>query len=1338
MVHKLEDVPGRLSEDFAELVAKQARPGKTTEPFELIVVGSGYGGAMAAARFSRHFDKVVVLERGLEYLPGQFPSYTADLPAHVRVDSTVGGKLQGNPEGLFDLKLGAHVSALVANGLGGGSLINAGVMLEPHPTVFDDECWPEEVRNDESLRDDFKDAGRLLGAATKPALADLGKHRALTSLSGNARLVPITVALEQRTTAGGVTLSPCKKCGDCATGCNYNAKESLDTNLLAIAVRNGARLYTGATVSTVLPAGSADAGWQVTVRYTQPQLQARHGEEIRLSAKRVILASGSFGSTEILMRSRRAGLPVSTRLGRRFSTNGDTMAVHFNQRCTVNAIASEYDAPDARWVGPTITGMLDLRGSEGIVIQDMAVPGPLRRLFGELYTTLDCVHRLVEGDWARHAEGRPVPDIAVAGEPVLANTALYAMMGDDGSDGALEWQEGSSGAAVYWPQIGEKEVFRRQEAALQQRIRQTDAGGRLLPNPVWKALPDALNETLGIGSGAAFTVHPLGGCAMGRDREHGVVNHCGQVFDGSAEASDTVFSTLLVLDGAIVPRALGINPGLSIAALALRATRVLEAKSAWGRASKTEKGQVPSRTIVRDRVDRRKPVTTQIQLAERLQAEFASTSASALAGYRMIVTLEAQPVAVDQLLAAGNDGHAQSIVLRSGELSKRDRGAPKGSWLHLISDANWRQLVAADPPISDYEDLLDAGSSLILRLGGSIELFSRVPSTGSSRCLRSAWSWLWNRGLRDGWQWAAAKLSLGSARPAAARSGSPSAGSGLNGLRRLVRLLRVFASGFSRAGERRALKYSLEILTADTNHDRTPGKKVDALYNFFRTGMWIHGQKTIAYTRCGNPWRQLQELQLTSCPGVDARDKPIRLDLDLNYLARSGTPLLRIVAQEDQVKALADLASLGLYVFRLMLPIHFFSLRAPDPPPARTPSRLPGPIPGHAGPFAASCEVDRLSDGTPVTIRLTRYRHSNATLPPILAIHGYSASGTTFAHPALRPSFAEYMASDRQRDVWIVDLRSSSGLPTANLPWTFEDMAFTDIPVAVDYIRRATGFDKVDVVAHCMGAAMFSMAVLGMPDPVFGTRASVVPGIEEIRKAFRKSIRSATLSQVGPRLHLSEANTLRALFAIFLNNFIDLDGYQFNPTPEPGALGTLLDRFLATVPYGGEDLAVESPLAFWRPTRFARTRHRMDALYGQTFAAAGIDPQVLDHIDDFFGPLSMRTASQVTHFAQRGRLADPAGWNRYVTPEQMAAHWHFPTFYFHCEENGLVDPSSQHVMTKWFVDDDRAARKRTERYCTFESKELRIRGHQNAFIGRNAAPKFFAQIARNLETIVTE
>ncbi|MES1265566.1 MAG: hypothetical protein ABUU24_07935, partial [Variovorax sp.] len=323
----------------------------------------------------------------------------------------------------------------------------------------------------------------------------------------------------------------------------------------------------------------------------------------------------------------------------------------------------------------------------------------------------------------------------------------------------------------------------------------------------------------------------------------------------------------------------------------------------------------------------------------------------------------------------------------------------------------------------------------------------------------------------------------------------------------------------SRAGTRRELRYSLQVT----------GTPSGELAPHFPPGTLIEGHKTLVYARRASPLQQLMEMTLTQLPSAVRPAGP--LELHLPFLAARGVPLLRIVKQQDQPSALVDFASFMAYVTRTLIDGHLWSFRKPDalPPRAGAPRRLPGRIQGAPTPAVTEIEVAQILRGkqcTPVHLRLTRYLPHNpaSELPPVLMIHGYSASGTTFAHPTLQPSLMSHLCNVHRRDVWILDMRSSCGMPTAAEPWAFEDMGCVDIPVAIDHLCRATGHAKVDIVAHCMSVAMLFMGLLGESD---GRQPT--PGHhEELRRAMRQRIRRLVMSQVGPALLLTPANVGRA------------------------------------------------------------------------------------------------------------------------------------------------------------------------------------------------------------------
>ena len=576
----MEQQQGRnwLSEGLETLLGTLPADRDSSVPdFDIIIVGSGYGAAVAASRLAGRRKasgaplSIALLERGREYLPGSFPSSLSDLAGHARGSAPINDKVFGTREGLFDIRSHGPINALVANGLGGGSLINAGVMEQPLDTVFD-ERWPTPLRGGAGLACHYVRMRRELGASLPPknaadALADpsgndernrisrhaevaakpLAKTESLRKLGTGRefREADITVAMVDGPNNSGVEMQRCRLCGDCATGCNFGAKESLDLNMLVRARRQGVKVVTGVTVLSLARPAQL---WELQLTYTDPLLAARHGGPDTLRAGQVILAAGSFGSTEILLRSQAAGLAVSGQLGKRFSGNGDMIAVGYGHDDPVNAIADESESYDERRIGPTITGVVDLRREDGelppVVVEEMAVPGPMRRVFEELYTTADCLQGLTEADCEPHVRGNPSADPLAVDPHKLRRTAVYAVIGDDDGDGELrlrtDFQQDSDGALdVRWPQLPNHPLFAQQLQWLETLKRDSGSGGRIIGNPLWNPLPSSMDFMLGEQRGPLTTVHPLGGCIMADDAAHGVVNHRGQVFSG--QVGDDVY-----------------------------------------------------------------------------------------------------------------------------------------------------------------------------------------------------------------------------------------------------------------------------------------------------------------------------------------------------------------------------------------------------------------------------------------------------------------------------------------------------------------------------------------------------------------------------------------------------------------------------------------------------------------------------------------------------------------------------------------------------------------------------------------------------------------------------
>jgi len=543
--------------------------------YEVVVVGSGYGGAIAASRLARADRSVCLLERGRELQPGEYPDSAAEMMHEFQVDTPE--RHFGRADGLYDMRANDDMNVFLGCGLGGTSLVNANVALRAEPRVWDDQRWPQAVRDDrDGLEEGYRRAVEMLKPEQYPEeRVPLRKLAALKTaaeyLKGNFYRPPINVAFEDGVNHVGVYQQACHLCGDCVSGCNYGAKSTTLMNYLPDARNYGAKLFTQVKVDRV---ERRDSRWLVYFKPVGAGREAFDAPPLFVSADVVVLGAGALGSTEILLRSRDAGLRVSDVLGHRFSGNGDVLAFAYNCDETINGIGfGDHALGELPPVGPCITGIIDLREQpvleHGMVIEEGVIPGGLSTVLARVFPlTAVLIGDDTDGglpDFYDERKRELETLLAGAYRGALANTMTFLVMTHDDGAGRLELEDGR--VRVRWPGVGSQAIFER----VSQRLKQATAalGGEYLENPLWTKL---LHQRL-------VTVHPLGGCVMGDGASSGVVDGDGRVFSGASGSE--VHEGLYVSDGAIVPRPLGVNPLLTISALAERMCARIAASRGW-------------------------------------------------------------------------------------------------------------------------------------------------------------------------------------------------------------------------------------------------------------------------------------------------------------------------------------------------------------------------------------------------------------------------------------------------------------------------------------------------------------------------------------------------------------------------------------------------------------------------------------------------------------------------------------------------------------------------------------------------------------------------------------
>lgn len=541
----MEPFGGQLSCPPEQLLHTASLP--EDQQFDVVIIGSGYGAAMCAAALAPRLKpglRLAIIERGREWTPGHFPDTRKGLRAESRARIFGPGKRSiMNPLGLHNVIMNSEVNVWTGNGLGGGSLINAGITKRPDPEVFSRFKWPTELSNRDVLEPWYQRVSA--GLHLMPTPWDMtskvrSRRRAADALHpqpGFFQLSPMSLMYDERLldpdcrNPQGMIQRACTLCGDCITGCNIGAKNTLAMNYLPLARAHGAEIYTQVEVQTI---EKLDGRYRLNVAYHDDRCGKKlHSQCFSINSRLVIVAAGSPGSPEILLKSCQHGLCMSKALGHRWTGNGDTLGFiikkdHCSKIGGVGAYDNRQDC-----IGPTVQSSLNFNQAEELerrfLIQDAAIPRAATNLFRMFLRDID-----------------------------LDKSGVMLGMGHDGAIGRVEIDRGT--ATIRWPGLKDAR-FRQEMWQAFERIARAEGGK-------YKKLK-VFGDNL-------VTVHPLGGCATADDPMDGVVNAAGQVFDGTGggyadqQGRPAVHKGLYVADGSIIPSSLGCNPLLTISALAMR------------------------------------------------------------------------------------------------------------------------------------------------------------------------------------------------------------------------------------------------------------------------------------------------------------------------------------------------------------------------------------------------------------------------------------------------------------------------------------------------------------------------------------------------------------------------------------------------------------------------------------------------------------------------------------------------------------------------------------------------------------------------------------------------
>lgn len=540
--------------------------------YDFIVIGSGYGGSIAASRMSRLGKSVCLLEKGKEFLPGQFPKTIKEAALEMNMKK---GRNADRRNGLYEFNFGKGINVFKGCGLGGTSLINANVSIKPEPRVMEQKEWPTAIREDYgSFEEGLQRAWEMLRPNPYPETNGypvLKKTEAMRKsaerMAADFRLLDINVTFDDRADNHvGISQPKCTNCGDCVTGCNVGAKNTTAMNYLPDAFNHGADIFTEINVRYVEKSNGA---WKVYFNPLNTGREVFGAQEMFVYAQNVILSAGSLGSTEILFRSVQNGLKVSSRLGKRFTGNGDVLGFGYNNEVPINGIGLGRKANDQiAEVGPCITSVIDMRNGpvleNGMTLEEGTVPGPIRGIMPGTLLTFSRLFglnrdRIFSDNFFKRKWREVVSMVRGPFYGAINHTQIYLVMTHDDGNGEMVFDNDQ--LQIKWEGVGKQEIFKKVEDKLLSATRAL--GGTKVPNPTWNKRMDY----------DLVTVHPLGGCCMADHAELGVTDHKGQVFSGISGTD--LHEGLYVMDGAVIPRPVGTNPLLTISALAERSCKLI-------------------------------------------------------------------------------------------------------------------------------------------------------------------------------------------------------------------------------------------------------------------------------------------------------------------------------------------------------------------------------------------------------------------------------------------------------------------------------------------------------------------------------------------------------------------------------------------------------------------------------------------------------------------------------------------------------------------------------------------------------------------------------------------
>lgn len=516
--------------------------------FDYVIIGSGFGGSVSALRLSEKSYKVLVIEKGRWFKSEDLPKTNWNLRKWLWFPKI-------NFFGIQNIAFFKHATILNGIGVGGGSLVYANTLPKPKPPFFNHGSWADLADWETELAPFYETAWKMLGATENPYLGESDKEfRKLAKEIGREdSFYPTKVSIyfgEKDKTVDdpyfngeGPDRTGCMLCGSCMTGCRHNAKNTLDKNYLHLAQKKGAKIIAEHEVVDVQPINAQDGVGGYVLSYKKTA--SLFGKSKTVKTKGIIFSGGVLGTVPLLLKLKEKSLPnISSRIGEMVRTNNEALIMNVS-------LDRDKDMSDGIAIGSIIE------------LDDNSHIEPVRYGNGSGFWRITAFPMVSEKNWFKRMfklivlpftdtikwlKVFFVKDFAKSTSIILfmqhldstltLSKGLFGMKSklDTGKPPSAFISEAHDIAKKYSKQINGKSVVLSLETVL----------------------------------GTPSTAHILGGAVMGKDDEHGVIDKDNKVFG---------YKNMYVCDGSFISANPGVNPALSITAIAERAMSKIPKKT---------------------------------------------------------------------------------------------------------------------------------------------------------------------------------------------------------------------------------------------------------------------------------------------------------------------------------------------------------------------------------------------------------------------------------------------------------------------------------------------------------------------------------------------------------------------------------------------------------------------------------------------------------------------------------------------------------------------------------------------------------------------------------------